>query len=828
MRKPVVIVGTITFILCLMIAEAQAVTRTVTTKTDNVAGSLRQAITSASNGDKIIFQTGLSGSILLTSPIILTKNLTIEGPGANILSVEGRSSPTEVRVFEQSAGNMLISGLRIANGFSSGAGGGILVDGGNMTLNNCLLSGNSAESGGGILVFTGSSLTITNSTISGNESFVEGGGVSNRGGTLVLTNSTISGNIAPLGGVSVDNGGTATILNCTISGNGESSPSAGDIGGLRIAAGSTVNIKNTIIAVNTGSPNDVGGAVNSQGNNLIGNTTGGTGFVISDLQNVNPQLGVLTNNGGTTQTQALLAGSPATDAGNNSGAPATDQRGGARPQGATADIGAYESGVNFPVFGKIVFVRNTGGNNEIFTMNADGSNQTQLTGNFADDSAPKWSADGSKIVFQSNRDGNNEIYTMNADGSSPVRLTNNALQDNFPDWSPDASKIVFVKGTSYPAEIWVMDADGGNQTQLSGNTLFGETQPSWSPDGFRIAFSASPTNGGTWELYTMNANGTSRNRLTTNTTTDSYPVWSPDGNALAFTNDLNGTHAYLMNLSDSSVRIVADINDPNETAPAWSPDGTKLAQYNAAGSIYFTNIGGGTLQSALIPEGLSISPLLDWFGVNTPTGANVTAVLGTVSTTFSSVATGGTTTAVPIDPASAGTLPGGYSFGTGLPAYEITTTAVYSAPITVCLQVPGVTNLTTFNALTLFHNDGSGLMNVTTSRDFATKTICGVVNSLSPFAVAQNLAPTAANVSVSGQVLTSNGGGISRAKVSITDQNGETRWATTNSFGFYRFDEIPAAENYIIGAQHKRYQFSSRVIAVSDNIQNADFTAEPE
>lgn len=569
MKKVLVIFGTLFFILSLAVIKNQAATRTVTTLSDNfgVVNSLRYWINNSNAGDTIVFQDGLRGIISLTQipGLVINKNLTINGPGANVLRVSGLDN---VRVFNVQAGNVTISGLRISDGFADGAGGGVLVDGGNLTLNNCLLNGNDAESGGGAIVFTGSTLTITNSTISGNSSAVEGGGVSNRSGTLVLTNSTIIGNTAPDGGgVSVDNGGTATILNSTITGNGVSSPQTGDVGGLRIVSGSTVNLKNTLVADNIGSPTaptDIGGTVNSQGNNLIENLTGAmiNGTTTGNITGVDPQLDVLANNGGTTPTQALMAGSPAIDAGNNTGAPVTDQRGVARPQNTTVDIGAYESG---------------------------------------------------------------------------VPITSNS----------------------------------------------------------------------------------------------------------------------------------------------------------------------------------------------TPTGSNITTPLGAVSVTFSGVAQTGTTTQIPILPSAAGTLPGGYSFGTGYPAYEITTTATYTAPITVCLQVPGTISMATFNALTLFHSEGGTLINRTVSRDFATQTICASVTSLSPFVVAENLAPTAASVSVGGRVAISNGKGISKARVSITNQSGETHYAITNSFGFYRFDNVEVGQTYIISIQHKIYQFNSQILTVLEEINEINFTAEP-
>ena len=85
---------------------------------------------------------------------------------------------------------------------------------------------------------------------------------------------------------------------------------------------------------------------------------------------------------------------------------------------------------------KIAFHSNRDGNSEIYVMNADGSEQTNLTNNRAPDAFPSWSPDGKKIAFSSDRDGNSEIYVMNADGSEQVNLTNNRAQDWFPSWSP--------------------------------------------------------------------------------------------------------------------------------------------------------------------------------------------------------------------------------------------------------------------------------------------------------------------------------------------------------------------------------------------------------
>ncbi|CAN5262307.1 hypothetical protein BH10ACI1_BH10ACI1_23780 [soil metagenome] len=833
-------------LLNLTAIASQAATITVANKNDSGTGSLRQAIIDANNGDTINFAAGLNGSIQLTSALPIDKTLTINGHGANILGVEGLTTPTESRVFNIFAGNVVrISDLRISRGFSSGAGGGVTVEsGGNLTLNNCLISGNSATDGGGVYGSSGSIITITNSTIYGNVADYRGGGVFTGGGTLVLVNSTIFGNEAPVGGVAVISNGSATILNCTITGNSTAgfpfSYIAGffNVGGLLSDGSSTVNLKNTIIAKNIASGAnsyiDVESAVTSQGNNLIGNTTGGSGFVASDLLNVaNPQLGGFANNGGATYTVSLLTGSPAINAGNNTGAPATDQRGVARPQGAAVDIGAYESGVRPAAFGKIVFVETVGSSREIFSMNADGSNQVQLTNSAARDDEPRWSPDGSKIVFVRDVPAGLAIYTMNADGTNISLLTTGNLINENPTFSPDGSKIAFGRN----GQIFVMNADGSNVVQLTSNSYFGvKAHPSWSPDGTRIVFHNN-RGYGDFELKSVAAscvNCTGGQSLAFTLPSDKFdPVWSPDGNTVAFSNDqldLNDhsqpytflVSPYLDNLNFPA-RDLNAVSSPRMFSPAWSPDGTKFV-YQNSGDLFTINTDGTS------PTNLGVMGLLpDWFGFNTPTGTNISALSGTVSVTFSNVGTGGTTTAVAIDPATTGNLPGGYSFGAGFPAYEITTTAIYTAPITVCLQVPGVISLAVFNALNLFHDEGGVLVNRTVSRDFATKTICASVTSLSPFAVAQNLAPLAANVSVGGQVIDANGSGISKARVSITNPNGETLTVLTNSFGYYRFDDVVVGETYIISVNSKRFQFANQtqVIFVGEEITDIVFVALP-
>ena len=136
-------------------------------------------------------------------------------------------------------------------------------------------------------------------------------------------------------------------------------------------------------------------------------------------------------------------------------------------------------------------------------MNANGTGQTNLTNNSANDEAPTWSPDGTKIAFQSDRDtATKEIYVMNADGTSPIRLTFNGGNTE-PCWSPDGTKIVYESGD----EIYVMNADGTNPTRLTWNTTW-DGEPAWSPDGTKIAFTA--LRDGNKEIYVMMSMGVTR------------------------------------------------------------------------------------------------------------------------------------------------------------------------------------------------------------------------------------------------------------------------------------------------------------------------------
>jgi hypothetical protein len=337
--------------------------------------TIGHAISLASLGDTIMVAAAIYGENL-TIPF----GLTIDGAGPLTTKINGGERAPAVVIL---AGNVTLSGLTIQGGQNGpggpcgGYGGGICGTGSAVTIVNCLITGNVVTSGnGGGIYTTAGSLTINKSTIRGNLA-TEGGGIlsngflqvnnttivgnfalNGQGGGLssessaYITNSTISENGATTGGggVFTDAGGRVFINNTTISGN---TVNSGQAGAGVYADSISITMQNSIVANNLGSGNCAGTAkFTSSGYNLSSdNTCHLTGP--GDLNNTDPKLGPLQNNGGPTQTMALMKGSPAIDTGNPAGCTdgvghllKTDQRGAPRPDPGDSggcDIGAYET-----------------------------------------------------------------------------------------------------------------------------------------------------------------------------------------------------------------------------------------------------------------------------------------------------------------------------------------------------------------------------------------------------------------------------------------------------------------------------------------------------
>jgi CSLREA domain-containing protein len=351
---------------------AERITLTDSTVAGNTAGRFAGGIA-----------TGTDGTVTLAGSTVSGNHAGRDGGGIDA----GTVNLTNSAVSGNSAGGdgggisaftATLTSSAVSGNSASGVGGGI--DAGTATLSRSAVIGNFASFGGGIFapaaaMLTGSTVsgnhatagpgggidtttaTLIGSTVSGNSATGAGGGIDAM--TATLTNSTVSGNSAGGNGGGIIagsvNGGGLTLLNVTVT---ENSAHAG--GGVVLDAHGTSSVKNSIIAGNlvdlTGAGRDVSGAFTSGGHNLIGDGTGATGFangtngdlVGTAADPIDPRLGPLANNGGPTRTHALLAGSPAIDHGDGTGAPATDQRGVARARDGDGngsqivDIGAFE------------------------------------------------------------------------------------------------------------------------------------------------------------------------------------------------------------------------------------------------------------------------------------------------------------------------------------------------------------------------------------------------------------------------------------------------------------------------------------------------------
>jgi Tol biopolymer transport system component len=214
---------------------------------------------------------------------------------------------------------------------------------------------------------------------------------------------------------------------------------------------------------------------------------------------------------------------------------------------------------------------------EIFTMNADGSDQTRLVQDDFHNFDPEWSPDNSQIAFAKGGFLPYEIYTISSDGANQLNLTNNDLNDFSPEWSPDGNKIVFTSGWNSNYDIFVIDSNGANQTQLTfspGTADF----PTWSPDGTKIAYINEY--GGHQRITIMNSDGTDPVEIYTTSHLTFFELsWSPNGDKLAFSSleneDINTANIFTIKIDGSSLKQLTTM--PGSTSPSWSPDGAQIA-----------------------------------------------------------------------------------------------------------------------------------------------------------------------------------------------------------------------------------------------------------
>jgi len=254
---------------------------------------------------------------------------------------------------------------------------------------------------------------------------------------------------------------------------------------------------------------------------------------------------------------------------------------------------------------RLAFASKRTGHSEIWVMNADGSDQTQLTKTdvaIAND-GPAWSQDGRKIAFYSNRSGHYAIWLMDPDGSQLTQFTtadgDRYLDSNAPAWSPDGSKIAYWSGVAHKSgNIWVMNVDGSNRKQLTDQPVgINADGPAWSPDGKKILFSSNRPGSQGIGNWIMDADGSDQRVFTTNTFVRARPSWQPSSAtqpsvtngsssddegegkygliALTFKDQAGKLQIFTIRPDGSQKKQLTFEGDNGR--PEWSPDGTRIA-----------------------------------------------------------------------------------------------------------------------------------------------------------------------------------------------------------------------------------------------------------
>ena len=258
----------------LGVTPAHAATIAVTNANDSGAGSLRQAIADAASGDIITFDGDYT--IPLASPLLLDKDLTIDGSGHTV-TVSGDTDGDgtgSVNVFVVNPSvTVTLQNLTVTKGYSSGNGGGLINSGVTTVRNVTFLDNHAAGRGGGIQNY--GTLTVENSTFSGNVADTYGGGILINNGIVTVSNSTFYNNSAASQGGGIFTFGSLTLTNDTFSDNKAGSGSA-----LRVGFGGSINSINSLF-VKGASGDNCYGAISSGNNNLANDTSCGAPVINS-------------------------------------------------------------------------------------------------------------------------------------------------------------------------------------------------------------------------------------------------------------------------------------------------------------------------------------------------------------------------------------------------------------------------------------------------------------------------------------------------------------------------------------------------------------------
>ena len=235
----------------------------------------------------------------------------------------------------------------------------------------------------------------------------------------------------------------------------------------------------------------------------------------------------------------------------------------------------------FTVVRGILFSTKREGDMEVYVMNPDGSGQTNLSRNTADDSEPAWSPDGTHVVFEARAAGDApSLRTMNADGTARFVLTDNPLHyEERPRWSPDGTRILYASELAAPQQLFTIRPDGTQMEQLTNFNVVGVFDPSWSPDGSRVVFVVANSFQETdTRLVIRSVDQSDARYLTDSGHGDSMPAWSPNGEWIVFSRLRPSGGSMLMVIRPDGTDEM-ELTGPGihfATHPTWSPDGLEI------------------------------------------------------------------------------------------------------------------------------------------------------------------------------------------------------------------------------------------------------------